>query len=183
MSQGRKSLPIMPLGEVLHGVVVCCEQVGHLLIELSEMILDHTQLFQDELQQPTVHRMQRRTRLEGIASQSCSGVARRRGAASVARTAGSASPSASACSSGHVWLLFDEAVPAALVREGRLPHQDMALQARHCQRYRGEVPQDRSDQRQSRQLDQSSVLSGFKSVGRSFVGPPDAGLKRTALHV
>jgi hypothetical protein len=34
--------------------MVCREQVGHLLIELSEVILDDAQLFQRELQQPTV---------------------------------------------------------------------------------------------------------------------------------
>ena len=45
----------------------CREQVGHLLIELAEVILDHAQFFQRELQQPPVNRMQRRTRLEGIA--------------------------------------------------------------------------------------------------------------------
>ena len=43
------------------------QQVGHLLIELSEVILDHAQLFERELQQPSVDRMQRRTRLECIA--------------------------------------------------------------------------------------------------------------------
>jgi hypothetical protein len=46
---------------------MCREQIGHLLIELAEVILDHTPLFERELQQPTVDRMQRRTRLEGIA--------------------------------------------------------------------------------------------------------------------
>jgi hypothetical protein len=45
----------------------CREQIGHLLIELAEVILDHAQLVQRELQQPTVDRMQRRTRLERIA--------------------------------------------------------------------------------------------------------------------
>ena len=55
------------LGEALHRVVVGREQVGHLLIELAEVILDHAQFFERELQQPTVDRMQRRTRLEGIA--------------------------------------------------------------------------------------------------------------------
>jgi hypothetical protein len=54
-------------GEALHGVMVYRKQVGHLLIELSEVILDHAQLFQRELQQPTVDRMQCRTRLERIA--------------------------------------------------------------------------------------------------------------------
>jgi hypothetical protein len=43
------------------------EQICHLLIELAEVIRDHTQFFEGELQQPTVDRMQRRTRLEGIA--------------------------------------------------------------------------------------------------------------------
>ncbi len=52
-------------------------------------------LFQRELQQPTVDRMQRRTRLK--ASRNCAGVVRKRGAASAARAVGSASPSASAC--------------------------------------------------------------------------------------
>ena len=47
--------------------MVSGEQVGHLLIELTEVILDHTQLFERELQQPAVDRMQCRTRLEGIA--------------------------------------------------------------------------------------------------------------------
>jgi hypothetical protein len=47
--------------------VVCREQVGHLLIELTELILDHPQLFQRELQQSAVNGMQRRTRMEGIA--------------------------------------------------------------------------------------------------------------------
>ena len=54
------------LGEALYRVVVGREQVGHLLIELAEVILDHAQFFQRE-PQPTVNRMQRRTRLEGIA--------------------------------------------------------------------------------------------------------------------
>jgi hypothetical protein len=54
--------------------VVCPEQVGHLLIKLPEVILNHAQLFQGELQQPAVDRMQRRTRLESIAQ------LRRRGA-------------------------------------------------------------------------------------------------------
>ena len=54
-------------GAALHCVMVCRKQVGHLLIELSEVILDHAQLFQRELQQPTVDRMQCRTRLESIA--------------------------------------------------------------------------------------------------------------------
>ena len=43
------------------------EKVGHLLIELAEVILDHTQFFQRELQQPTVNGMQRRTPLESVA--------------------------------------------------------------------------------------------------------------------
>jgi hypothetical protein len=47
--------------------VVFGEQVGHLLIELAEVILNHAQFFQRELQQPTVDGMQRRTYLEGIA--------------------------------------------------------------------------------------------------------------------
>ena len=47
------------LREVLHRIVVGCEEVGHLLIEFAEMILDHAQFFQRELQQPTVNRMQR----------------------------------------------------------------------------------------------------------------------------
>jgi hypothetical protein len=50
------------LGEALHRVVVSREQVGHLLIELAEVILDHAQFFQRELQQPAVDEMQRRTR-------------------------------------------------------------------------------------------------------------------------
>jgi hypothetical protein len=33
----------------LHRVVMRGEQVGHLLIELAEVILDHTQFFQREL--------------------------------------------------------------------------------------------------------------------------------------
>jgi hypothetical protein len=47
--------------------VVGREKVGHLLIELAEVILDHARFFQRELQQPTANRVQRRTRLEGIA--------------------------------------------------------------------------------------------------------------------
>ena len=43
------------------------EQVGHLLIEPSVVVLDHAQLFERELQQPTIDRMQRRACLEGIA--------------------------------------------------------------------------------------------------------------------
>ena len=39
------------------------QKVGHLLIELAEVILDHAQFFQRELQQSTVNRMQGRTRL------------------------------------------------------------------------------------------------------------------------
>ena len=46
---------------------MCCEQVGHLPIELAEVILDKAQFFERELQQPAVDRMQRRTRVEGIA--------------------------------------------------------------------------------------------------------------------
>ena len=45
---------------------MCREQIGHLLIELTEMILDHAQFFEGEFQQRG-NRMQRRTRLEGIA--------------------------------------------------------------------------------------------------------------------
>jgi hypothetical protein len=41
----------------LHRIVVRPEQVSHLLIELVEVILDHPQFFQRELQQPAVHRM------------------------------------------------------------------------------------------------------------------------------
>jgi hypothetical protein len=37
------------LGQPLHRVVMRGEQVGHLLIELAEVILDHTQFFQREL--------------------------------------------------------------------------------------------------------------------------------------
>jgi hypothetical protein len=55
------------LGEALHRVVMCREQIGHLLIELSEVVLDHAQFVQRELQQPAVDRTQRRTGLEGIA--------------------------------------------------------------------------------------------------------------------
>jgi len=33
------------------------EQVGHLLIELLEMILDHAQFFECQLQQPAIHRI------------------------------------------------------------------------------------------------------------------------------
>ena len=47
--------------------MVSGKQVSHLLIELSEVILDHAQLFECEFQQPTVDRMQGRTRVEGIA--------------------------------------------------------------------------------------------------------------------
>ena len=46
---------------------MCREQVGHLLIELAEVILDQAQFVERELQQPAVDRMQRRARLEGIA--------------------------------------------------------------------------------------------------------------------
>ena len=55
------------LGEALHRVVVSREQVGHLLIELAEVVFDHAQFFQRELQEPTVDRMQCPTRMEGIA--------------------------------------------------------------------------------------------------------------------
>jgi hypothetical protein len=55
------------LGEALHRVVVGREQVDHLLIELAEVILDHAQFLQRELQQP-VNRMQRRTRLGSACS-------------------------------------------------------------------------------------------------------------------
>ena len=55
------------LGQALHRVVVRREQVGHLLIEPSVVVLDHAQLFERELQQPTIDRMQRRACLEGIA--------------------------------------------------------------------------------------------------------------------
>ena len=55
------------LGEPLDRVVVRREQVGHLLIELAQMILDHAQFFQRESEQSTVDRMQRRGRVEGLA--------------------------------------------------------------------------------------------------------------------
>ena len=42
------------------------EEVGHLLIELAEVILDQSQFVQRELQQPSVHRMKRRARPEGV---------------------------------------------------------------------------------------------------------------------
>jgi len=48
------------LGEAVDRVVVDREQIGHLLLELSEVILDHAQLVQRELHQPAVDRMQRR---------------------------------------------------------------------------------------------------------------------------
>jgi hypothetical protein len=79
--------------------VVGRERVGHLLIELAEVILDHAQFFQRELQQLTVNRMQRRV---WKASHSCSGVARRRAVASVARATGSVRrPPAPAACGGH----------------------------------------------------------------------------------
>ena len=53
-------------GEALHCVMVYRKQVGHLLIELAEVILDHAQFFQRELQQSAVDRMQCRTRLGGM---------------------------------------------------------------------------------------------------------------------
>jgi hypothetical protein len=46
---------------------MCREQIGHLLIELAEVILDQAQFFERELQQAAVDRMQRRAHLEGIA--------------------------------------------------------------------------------------------------------------------
>jgi len=70
----------MGLGEALHRVVMGCKQVGHLLIELTEVILDHVQLFKRERQQPSVDRLQGRTAWK--AQHNCSGVARKRGAAS-----------------------------------------------------------------------------------------------------
>ena len=51
----------------LHRVVAGGEQIGHLLIELGKVILDHAQFFQSEREQPAVDRMPRSTRLEGIA--------------------------------------------------------------------------------------------------------------------
>jgi hypothetical protein len=38
------------LGEALHGIVMCREQIGHLLIELAEVILNHAEFFERELQ-------------------------------------------------------------------------------------------------------------------------------------
>jgi hypothetical protein len=46
------------LGEAQHRIVVCPEQVCHLLIELTDVILDQPQVFQRELQQAAVDGMQ-----------------------------------------------------------------------------------------------------------------------------
>jgi hypothetical protein len=46
------------LGEAQHRIVVCHEQVCHLLIELTEVILDQPQVFQRELQLGAVAGMQ-----------------------------------------------------------------------------------------------------------------------------
>ena len=43
------------------------EEVGHLLIQLAEMVLDQSQFFQRQLQKPPIHRIQRRARPEGVA--------------------------------------------------------------------------------------------------------------------
>jgi hypothetical protein len=42
------------LGVAQHRIAVCHEQVCHLLIELTEVILDQPQVFQRELQQAAI---------------------------------------------------------------------------------------------------------------------------------
>jgi hypothetical protein len=52
--------------EALHLVMMLREQVGHLLIELAKVLLDQSQFLERQLQQPTIHRMQRRARAQGV---------------------------------------------------------------------------------------------------------------------
>ena len=54
--------------------MVCREQISHLLIELAQVILDHAQFLEGELQEPTVEGCSVRPALK--ASRSCSRVAR-----------------------------------------------------------------------------------------------------------
>jgi hypothetical protein len=54
-------------GETLHGRVMISEQIGHLLIELVEMVGDHAELFERVLHQLSVDRVQGRTGAQGIA--------------------------------------------------------------------------------------------------------------------
>jgi hypothetical protein len=55
-------------GEAPHRVVVGREKVGHLLIELAEVTLDHAQLFQRELQQPARRNCAMPSRCADVAS-------------------------------------------------------------------------------------------------------------------
>ena len=43
------------------------EQLRHLLIELTEVVLSQSQFFQRELQEPAIHGIERRARAEDVA--------------------------------------------------------------------------------------------------------------------
>src|SRR5207244_271752 len=53
-------------GEALHCLMMLGEEVGHLLIELAEVVLDQSQFVQRQLQEPAIHRIQRRACPEGV---------------------------------------------------------------------------------------------------------------------
>jgi hypothetical protein len=52
--------------EALHRIVMSREELGHLVIKLAEVILDQTQFFQGQLQQPAIHGIEGRARPEGV---------------------------------------------------------------------------------------------------------------------
>jgi len=69
------------------------EQTGHLLVELTDLLLEELQLLQHHLQQSSVHGLELRARRPS-ASHNCSGEARKFRSAKVAKAVGLVSPSA-----------------------------------------------------------------------------------------
>ena len=53
--------------EALHGVVVSRQKLGHLLIELGELVFDEAQFVERELHQPPIDWMKVRARTKGVA--------------------------------------------------------------------------------------------------------------------
>ena len=55
------------LGKPLHRIMMCSKEVRHLLIELVQVVLDQSQFFERQLQEPAIHGIQRCARTEGVA--------------------------------------------------------------------------------------------------------------------
>jgi len=76
MTAALSPLPDRAPRQPLDGILVLAEQIGHLLVQLADLLVDQSQFLQRHLQQPPVDRLS--SAHAPSASHNCAGVARKR---------------------------------------------------------------------------------------------------------